>query len=127
VTGKAYGTFLHERIFQPLGMTSTRVNDLTQIIKNRASGYTWQGENFRNGEYVSPTQPFAAGALVSTVTDMARWDAALYRDRLLKRSSLAQMWAPAKLNDGKAATYRLGWRVQEYRPAPRIRHRVRRP
>jgi CubicO group peptidase (beta-lactamase class C family) len=72
---------LRERIFQPLGMTATRVNDLTRLIKNRATGDTWQGDRFRNGEYVSPTQPFAAGALVSTVKDMAKWDAALYTDR----------------------------------------------
>jgi CubicO group peptidase (beta-lactamase class C family) len=122
VTGKSYGAFLHERIFQPLGMTSTQVNDLTQIIKNRATGYTWQGDRFRNGEYVSPTQPFAAGALVSTVRDMAKWDAALYADRLLKRSSLARMWTPVRLNDGQATTYGFGWQTEEYRTRRRISH-----
>ena len=122
VTGKAYGAFLNERIFQPLGMTRTRVNDLTEIIRNRASGYTWQQECLRNGEYVSPTQPFAAGALVSTVSDMAKWDAALYTGRLLKRSSFVQMWTPVKLNDGKATTYGFGWQIEEYRTRKRISH-----
>ena len=36
VTGKTYGEFMAERIFKPLGMTQTRVNDLHAIIPNRA-------------------------------------------------------------------------------------------
>jgi CubicO group peptidase (beta-lactamase class C family) len=103
-------------------MTRTRFNDLSEIIENRASGYTWNGEGLRNGEHLSPTQAFAAGALVSTVSDMAKWDAALYTDRLLKRSSLAQMWTPVTLNDGEATTYGFGWFIGEYRTRQRISH-----
>ena len=42
-------------------------------------GYAWNGKELRNGEYVSPTQPFSAGMLVSNVNDLARWDAVLIR------------------------------------------------
>jgi CubicO group peptidase (beta-lactamase class C family) len=42
---------------------------------------------------------------------MARWDAALYTDKLLKRASLEQMWTPVKLNDGKTHDYGFGWNV----------------
>jgi len=113
VSGKGYGEFLNERIFKPLGMTSTRLNSFQEIIKNRSSGYSRQGENVRNCEYTSPTQPFAAGALVSTVTDMAKWDAALYGEKLLKRSSLEQMWTVAKLSDGQpnSGHYGFGWEI----------------
>ncbi len=75
VSGKDYGAFLHERIFQPLGMTSTRVNDLKEIIRNRAPGYAWQNGTLRNGEYLSPTQPYSAGALVSNVgSGIIQWE-----------------------------------------------------
>jgi D-alanyl-D-alanine carboxypeptidase len=122
VSGKEYGAFLNERIFQPLGMTSTRLNDLREVIKLRATGYAWEGGKLRNGEYVSPTQPFAAGALISTVTDLAKWDAALYTEKLLKRASLEQMWTPEKLNDGKPLTYGYGWGVDVYRTRKRVSH-----
>jgi D-alanyl-D-alanine carboxypeptidase len=112
VTGKAYGEFLDERIFKPLGMSHTRVNDLQVIIPNRAHGYSWDGATLRNGEYVSPTQPFAAGALVSTVSDLIKWDAALTTDRLLKKSSLEQMWTATKLGNGETADYGFGWQVE---------------
>jgi CubicO group peptidase (beta-lactamase class C family) len=122
VSGKEYGAFLNERIFQRLGMTSTRVNDLTEIIKNRATGYTWQKDRLRNGEYVSPTQPFSAGALTSTVLDLTKWDAALYTERVLKQSSLEQMWTPTKLNDGRTRGYGFGWEMDVYRTRRRIAH-----
>lgn len=122
VSGKEYGAFLQERIFQPLGMTSTRLNDLREVIKLRATGYAWENGKLRNGEYVSPTQPFSAGALISTVTDLAKWDAALYTEKLLKRASLEQMWTPEKLNDGKPLTYGYGWGVDLYRTRKRVSH-----
>ena len=122
VSGKEYGAFLNERIFQPLGMASTRLNDLREVINLRATGYVWEGGKLRHGEYVSPTQPFSAGALISTVTDLAKWDAALYTEKLLKRASLEQMWTPEKLNDGKPLTYGYGWNVEVYRTRKRVSH-----
>jgi D-alanyl-D-alanine carboxypeptidase len=111
VAGKTYGEFLDERIFKPLDMTQTRVNDLHAIIPNRAQGYSWDGKVLRNGEYVSPTQPFAAGMLVSTVSDLVKWDAALASDKLLKRAALESMWSPTPLSKGSPAEYGLGWQV----------------
>src|SRR5207247_6433123 len=37
--------------------------------------------------------------------------AALYTERLVKRSSLEQMWTPFKLNDGKISDYGFGWGI----------------
>lgn len=121
-SGKEYGAFLKERVFEPLGMAATRLNDRSAIIPNRASGYTRRAGGTQNAPFVSPTQPYSAGALVSTVADMAKWDAALYTDRLLKRESLEQMWTPAKLNDDKSTAYGLGWSVNTYRTRKRISH-----
>lgn len=122
VTGQRYGDFLKERIFRPLGMDQTRVNDLSVIIPNRATGYASTDGRLSNGEYVSPTQPFAAGALVSTVLDMTKWDAALYTDKLLSRSSLEQMWTPTKLNNGSNYPYGYGWALSETKTHKYIEH-----
>ena len=111
---KSYGDFLTKRIFEPLGMTRTRVNDLRAILPGRATGYTWENETLRNGEYVSPTQPFAAGALVSTVLDLARWEAALWKDTLLPQKCLQEMWTPATLTDGTTSEYGFGWGIRVY-------------
>ncbi len=122
VTGKTYGDFMADRILKPLGMTHTRVNDLQTIIPNRAQGYTWNGKELRNGEYVSPSQPFAAGMLVSTVSDLVKWDAALDSETLLKKSSLERMWTPASLAKGKPATYGFGWEIGKVNGRRRLSH-----
>lgn len=109
-SGKPYADFMAERVFRPTGMDRTRVNDLHAIIPNRAQGYQWDGKELRNGEYVSPTQPFAAGALVSTVGDLVKWDAALSDHKLIDEATQDRMWQPTKLSKGEAG-YGYGWSV----------------
>jgi CubicO group peptidase (beta-lactamase class C family) len=122
VTGKSYGDFLAARIFTPLHMTTTRTNDLGDIIKNRARGYTWGNDTLRNADYTSMTWPFSAGVLVSTVRDLTKWDAALATEKLVKRSSLQQMWTPVKLNDGSTHPYGFGWAVEDYQGHKLLSH-----
>lgn len=113
VSGKDYETFLRERIFQPAGMTATRLNTKPAVIRGRAAGYTRVAPEVRNAEMIHPSQSFAAGALLSTARDMARWDAVLCTDRILKPSVQEQMWAPTKLKDGTTHGYGYGWAVRQ--------------
>ena len=117
VTGKFYADFLQERIFKPLGMTSTRLISETDIIPNRASGYELHGRELKNQEWVSPTfDSTADGTLYFNVLDIAKWDAALYGTTLLKQSSLDRMWTVYPLNDGKPnpANYGFGWMLDTH-------------
>ncbi len=68
VTGEFYGDFLQERIFKPLGMTSTRIISEADIIPNRAAGYRLVKGELKNQEWVSPTMNSTAdGALYFNV------------------------------------------------------------
>jgi CubicO group peptidase (beta-lactamase class C family) len=114
VTGKFYGDVLQERIFQPLGMQTARIMSEADIIPNRAAGYRLVKGELKNQEWVSPTlNTTADGSLYFSILDLAKWDAALYTDKLLKRSSLEQMWTPVKLNDGQpnSGHYGFGWEI----------------
>lgn len=122
VSGQTYEAFLKARIFQPLGMNSSRLNNFQEIIPNRAQGYALKNNRMVNCDYLSPTQPFSAGALLSTVSDMAKWDAALYTEKLLKKSSLDAMWTETKLADGKMQDYGFGWSVGKHRGHKMIGH-----
>jgi hypothetical protein len=69
----------------------------------------------KNQEWVSPTANMSAdGSLYFSIVDLAKWDAALYTEQLLKRSSLDQMWTVARLKDGKpnSGDYGFGWEIQ---------------
>lgn len=123
VTGKFYGDFLQERIFRPLGMTTTRIISEADIIPNRAAGYVIKKGVLRNQEWVAPMiNTTADGSLYFTVLDLAKWDAALYGEKLLKRSNLEQMWTPTKLNDGKVEPYGFGWGFDDIRKHKIIDH-----
>lgn len=113
VTGKFYGEFLRERIFKPLGMATARVISEADIVPNRAAGYRLVQGALKNQEWVSPsTNTTADGSLYLTILDLAKWDAALYTDKPLKQSSLAQIWTPVKLNDGERKGYGFGWHTE---------------
>ena len=123
VTGEFYGDFLQERIFAPLGMTSTRIMSEADIIPNRSAGYRLVKGQLKNQEYVSASlNTTADGSLYFTVLDLAKWDAALYTEKLLKRSSLEQMWTPVKLNNGKTYDYGFGWFLNQIRGHRIIEH-----
>jgi CubicO group peptidase (beta-lactamase class C family) len=110
VSGKFYGDLLQERIFKPLGMTTTRIISEADIIPNRAAGYHFVKNELKNQDWVSPTlNTTADGALYFTVLDLAKWDAALYGEKLLKHASLEQMWTSVRLNDNRTSDYGFGW------------------
>lgn len=114
VTGKFYGEFLRERIFRPLGMTTARIITEADIVPNRAAGYRLVKGELKNQEWVSPViNTTADGSLYLTTLDLMKWDAALYTEKLLKRSSLDQMWTRVKLNDGRTQDYGFGWQLND--------------
>ena len=123
VSGKFYGDYLQERIFKPLGMTTARIISEEDIVPNRSAGYMLVKGELKNQQWVAPSlNTTADGALYLTVYDMAKWDIALYSEKLLKKSSLEQMWTPVKLNDGKTEGYGFGWGLTEVRGHRLIEH-----
>jgi hypothetical protein len=49
VTGQFYGDFLQERIFKPLGMTSTRIISEADIVPHRSQVQTGKGRSEESG------------------------------------------------------------------------------
>jgi len=123
VTGKFWFDFVKERIFDPLGMTSTRLISIDDTIPNRVSGYHMVNGQRKNDQWLAPswcTTP--DGSLYINAFDMAKWDAALYTEKLIKRSTLEQMWTPVKLQDGTTYPYGFAWRISEVNGHRRITH-----
>jgi CubicO group peptidase (beta-lactamase class C family) len=124
-SGQFYGDLLRDRVFRPLGM-ETRVISEADLVPNRAAGYRLVDGVLKNQEWVAPSiNTTADGALYFTVLDLAKWDAALYTEKLVKQASLAQIWTPVRLNDGsvyrdkEGSGYGFGWDI-----ATRSGHRV---
>ena len=116
VTGEFYSDFLQQRIFQPLGMQSTRIISEADIVPNRAAGYRLVKGELKNQEWVAPlVNTTADGSLYFSILDLAKWNDALYTEKLLKHSSLDLMWTPVKLKNGQPnkGHYGFGWFIDE--------------
>jgi CubicO group peptidase (beta-lactamase class C family) len=123
VTGEFYGDFLKATIFEPLGMTTTRIISEADIVPNRAAGYRLVKGDLKNQEWVAPTlNTTADGSLYLSVLDLAKWDASLYSESVLRRESLERMWTPVTLKSGKTHPYGFGWSLGDVRGHRVVEH-----
>jgi CubicO group peptidase (beta-lactamase class C family) len=122
LSGLSYAQFVQQRIFDPLGMHQSYYDQTLRIIAKRASGYQKGADGYANAAYLSMTQPYAAGALASTVDDLARWDRALASDTLLRPETLARAWTPYQLADGTLTDYGYGWRIGTWQGRQTMEH-----
>jgi CubicO group peptidase (beta-lactamase class C family) len=120
-SGKPFWQFLDERLFRPAGMNQTRYNDFGKVIPARANGYFWRNNEWTNRNPIV-ADVAAAGALLSSALDMAKWEAALSSGKVLRPASLEQMWTPVRLNNGKTFPYGFGWSVETFRGRRQMSH-----
>jgi len=122
-SGQNYEEFLQQRIIEPLELKATFYDRYGRIIPNRVDGYEKVTKStFQNATYINMRQPFAAGALVSSVRDLLRWQQALVNHRLLDAESWELMTTRAKLDDGTDSDYCLGVARGRLGEHPTIRH-----
>ena len=100
--GEPLATVFKTRLFAPLGMTHSALDDETEIVDGRARGYSGDGPGkFTNAPFISMSIPGGAGSIRSTASDLVKWNAALYGGKILKPASLAAMLTPGKLSNGE--------------------------
>lgn len=114
-----YPTFLQRRIFDPLGMKNSGTIRLTRVVKGMASGYAWVNGGLFHNTRRTDYGIVSHFGIVSTVEDLAKFDAALYGEKLVKRPSLDAMWTLTRLSDDSAAYtpyggYGLGWFLDNF-------------
>jgi hypothetical protein len=122
VSGESYESFVERRIFAPLGMASSRYGREPELVPGRVAGYQGAPGSYENAAYLSMTQPYAAGSLLSTVDDLARWNEALGGDKLLPEELRELLWTPEPLADGRATGYALGFVVTDYQGHRLVQH-----
>jgi CubicO group peptidase (beta-lactamase class C family) len=123
VTGMPFQALLRARLLDPLGMTSTHYDNgidesgvrEADIVPRRAATYRSRGEELRDFRFFYPTWGYAAGGLLSSVSDLARWLAALDGGELLTTESMKEMWSPQTLIDGSPGLFSPGWVVYTHR------------
>lgn len=113
VSGRTYEDFVNERLFKPLGMTGSYYGSAERIIPRRVPGYQDGKNGYINAPYLSMTAPYAAGSLLSTVDDLARWSEALLTGKVIAKDWLDKAFTPYKLANGESTGYGYGWFISD--------------
>lgn len=119
-SGKPWEQFIAEKLFIPAYMSSTRTTTAIDIIPNRARGYHWTGQGQINAEDWIAVRP--SGAFLSTVLDLAKWDAFLNHGSPVSEANRKLSWTSATLKNGEKADYGFGWDVSSFLTHSRIHH-----
>jgi len=122
VSGKDYCEYLQDEFFGPLGLTHTRCDSNTEIIKGRAQGYTVEGGKLVNDRGLATGTPFAAGMLLASAHDLVVWADALAAGKVVSHASYKLMSTPFKLADGGPNDYGFGLIIDSLDGHARIQH-----
>jgi CubicO group peptidase (beta-lactamase class C family) len=129
-SGKSFPDFLHDRIFEPLGMKNTvaYVRGANEA-PNRAFGHSREGNGWKQTDQSPTSATLGDGGVYSSVKDLGKWDAALRQHTLLSEQEMKPAWTPVQVPEGTAtepdgarAAYGFGWFLNPYRGHARTWH-----
>jgi CubicO group peptidase (beta-lactamase class C family) len=121
VSHQSFRKFMSSRIFEPLAMKDTHFrDDHAEVVKNIAYGYVEREGRFR----LSATNFDTVGAtsLLTTVRDLARWDANFYTGQVGGSELMKHLQEPGKLNSGEVLEYAFGLMIGNYRGTQIVHH-----
>lgn len=122
VSGETYADYLKNHLFQPLNLNNSSYGSTSRIIKNRAYGYNKTDDAYINADFLSMTQPYAAGSLLSTVDDVHAWYKAIMNDKVISKTSREMAHQVGILNSGEKIDYGFGWFIGNIQGSPMIEH-----
>ena len=123
VSGKSFATFLHDRIFTPLGMSGTvAYENGISTVPHRAFGYTVDSAGVRRTDQSSTSAVLGDGGVYTSLTDLAKWNAALDAHTLVSAGDQREAWTSAVTTRGTRVGYGFGWFVDNGGEGLRLRH-----
>jgi len=135
----SWDDFVRTRIFQPLGMTSTRTRFADWAPSDHATGHNWTDDQAVARQADDDTTIGPAGAIKSSARDMAQWlrfqlaSGVIDGKRLVSEEALSETKTPQMaLRVDKSSretnpfihvqSYAMGWTVQDYHGELMIAH-----
>lgn len=119
-SGQTWHEYLHSALFQPLGMTHTGYGADPQFAAQQVPGYSLDDGKVVPAKVISMTMPHAAGALLSTVDDLLKWNRALHEGRVLRNDSYTRMITP--VGKAREAHYGFGIELATVQGRPMLDH-----
>lgn len=122
VSGERYVDYVRRHLLEPLDMRHTFTLADTERLQGMAVGYRHEAGVLRRSPYFHPDWSGAAGFLVSTLDDLARWDRGLSGGKVVSPAGYREMITPVHTAEGGSADYGLGLFVNAVYGQTRIGH-----
>ena len=122
VTGKAWHEAIAERIARPLGLRTIAYGASDDALRVTTRGYTSEEGRQQPVQTSHWSVAGAAGGLVGSVSDMARWAQAFHHGGVVSPALYREMTSPARLADGSTQPYGFGLRLRQIRGRPAFVH-----
>jgi CubicO group peptidase (beta-lactamase class C family) len=101
VTGKPFGDYLRENVFDPVGMKDTRMNSEREMIPNRVRTYELVNGEIQNARFIDVSSRFGGGGTIGTVPDLLKWARGVDSKKILSEESIRLMYTPAATRGGR--------------------------
>ena len=109
-SGQKYVDFVRDNVLLAAGMTHTRPDDRFAVIPYRTRFYSkLKSGVLVNADFLDSSYKVPGGGWLSSAEDMARFEVAMFNDRVVNHVTRDLMWASQKTSDGKETGYGLGW------------------
>lgn len=116
-SGQPCPDYMAEHVFKPAGLKDTRYGANDFPTDRHAHGYEASQDGYKVAEPLDMSQPFAAGAIESTVDDLWRWTQAVSEGKLVDPKLIERAWTPYTPSEGKSR-YGYGWDISRERDVP---------
>ena len=123
VSGMPFATFLHDRIFAPLGMTRSVAHvDGVDTVPERAYGSGEQDGRWAVTDQSNTSAVLGDGGVYTNATDLAKWVQALWATPLPGSELQEEAWTPYAFVNGTHGPYGYGWFIDTDRGHRRLSH-----
>lgn len=121
VSGQSFARFMAKRVFEPLGMTDTWIQDDFRVLHSGHAEPYGPGPGGLQHRSL-PYSTYGATGVQTSVEDMARWAMNLDRPKVGMRGLVEAMMATTRDDTGRAVNYASGFETARYRGAATIEH-----
>lgn len=122
-SGKRFATSLQKYIFQPLNMETTLAYEHgISEVRHRAYGYAKRGARFERDDQSLTSSVLGDGGIYSSTSDLAKWDQALYTEKLVSAPTRELAFTGAAPTEREGTEYGFGWFVGQYRGLKEVWH-----
>ena len=121
-SGIPYEDYITSTFLRPLDMDHSWCGDQVQLIKNEVNGYKGGASGLEKEDYQLLNNVYSAGNIISTPSDLLKWNNAVFSGKLISKKSLELATSPVTLNSGEKTYYGYGWFIKNVNGGTSIEH-----